>query len=126
MIRLHRQLPELEFLRRNGFLEALRERDLVEKPVGASLVRDVFRAISEENASYHAVAMPLLAAAELRQLGAGEFGLVGHGIAFPLVRPPRWGLDATRGERGASATEFLDAEGDRLAWQGATRPKSGD
>jgi hypothetical protein len=34
VIRLHRQLPKLKFLGRNGFFEALRESDLVEKPVG--------------------------------------------------------------------------------------------
>jgi hypothetical protein len=37
MIRLHGQLPKLKFFGRNGFLEALRERDLVEKPGGASV-----------------------------------------------------------------------------------------
>ena len=106
MIRLHGQLPELEFFGCNGFLEALRERDLVEKPIGAGLVGDVFRAIGEEDASHQAVAMPLLAAAELRQLGAGEFGLCSWDFlsareAAPLG--PRCGPRGTRGLGGGRA-----------------------
>ena len=42
------------------------------------------------------------------------------------MRPPEWGLDATRRRRGASRAEGRAAEGDHPAWQGAERPKAGE
>ena len=46
----------------------LRERDLVEKPVGAALVGDVFRAVGEEYVPVDPVPVAVLGAAELELL----------------------------------------------------------
>jgi hypothetical protein len=64
-IRLHGELPDLKRCYHDGFDAALSQRDLVEQPVGAAVVGDVFRAISEEDIADETMAIPELAAGEL-------------------------------------------------------------
>ena len=74
---IDRQLPDLEFLARDRFLETLRDRDLINQPVSATGIGDVFGAVGEEDAAHQAVAVPVLAAGELREDGGVQF-LVAH------------------------------------------------
>ena len=97
---IDRQLPDLEFLARNRFLEALREGDLVEQPVGAALVGDVFGAVGKEDPAHQAVAVPMFAAGELRQRGGAQLDA--------LPRPQR------AAHAGGSAR--------RVHWAGAAGP----
>ena len=48
---LHLQRPDLKFLRRHLRLVALRERDLVQKPVSAAGVRDMLRPVRKKRAA---------------------------------------------------------------------------
>src|SRR4051812_20593473 len=59
---IDRQLPDLEFLARDLFLEALRERDLVEEPPSATGIGDVFGAVGKEDVAHQTVAVPMLVA----------------------------------------------------------------
>jgi hypothetical protein len=54
--------------------------DFVEEPIGASGIGHVFDAIGESHAVDEAVAIPMLAAGELPQIGFGECLRVRHGI----------------------------------------------
>ena len=52
LVEIDSKFPELEFLRRNGFFIALGQGDFVEKPISAAGIRDIFRAVSEEDAAH--------------------------------------------------------------------------
>jgi hypothetical protein len=60
--------PKLKFFGRYGFLEALRARDLVEKPVSASLVGDAFPAIAVPHVSTR---RQMIGAAKVGSSGVG-------------------------------------------------------
>ena len=68
------QLPDLEFLGGDLLLAALREGDLVEQPIGAALIGDVFGAVGEQDVAHQPVAVPVLAAGELAELMVGQPG----------------------------------------------------
>lgn len=67
MIGAYRELPDLELLSFEARVVRLNDRDLVEEPVGPSLIGDEFGAVGEEHRAGDAVAMPALAPGELRQ-----------------------------------------------------------
>jgi hypothetical protein len=67
------QLPYLESLRADAFVVKLRERNLVEQPVGAYAVGHMLRAVGEMNLAVEGMAIPLLGAGELPEVGRAKF-----------------------------------------------------
>ncbi len=74
MVGLDAQLPDLKFLGGDPLLAALREGDLVEQPIGAALIGDVFGAVGEQDVARQPVAIPVLAAGKLAELIVGQPG----------------------------------------------------
>jgi hypothetical protein len=62
------QLPQLELLGGNALFVTLRERDLVEKPIGPGLVGDILGPVREQHVAHDPVAVPLLRPRELAQV----------------------------------------------------------
>jgi hypothetical protein len=69
-IRPDAETPDLKPLSADG-RDALRQRDLVEQPIGAAGIGDVPGAVGEEDAAHKAVAVPVFAASELAEVGVG-------------------------------------------------------
>ena len=72
------QLPDLEFLGRDRLVVRLDDRDLVKEPIGAAALGQELRALGIEDPGIDTVPVPGFAAAELLQIGCGEFSLVRH------------------------------------------------
>ena len=72
------QCPNLEFFGGDVLLEALRDRDGIEKPVGSAFVGDVFRAVGEDDVPVDPVPMPVFGAGELAEICFAEFRCFRH------------------------------------------------
>src|SRR5258708_475158 len=67
------QCPYLESLGADAFFVKLRERNLVEQPIGAYAVGHMLRAVGKMNLAVEGMAIPLFGARELREVGRAKF-----------------------------------------------------
>ena len=92
MVRIDLELPDLEGFGCD-FANGLREGDLIEQPVGSAAFGDVLCAVGVEHVACDAVAMPLLRAGELAEIGFGECVLI-HVLLLVYVFTPLRGAGA--------------------------------
>ena len=74
------QFPDLKLFGRDPRIVRLDQSDFIEKPVGARLIGEVFRAVCEQDVSVDAVPVPGLGAGELIKIGFGELRLRCHAV----------------------------------------------
>jgi hypothetical protein len=80
------QRPHLKLFGGDTRIVRLDDRNLVQQPIGPALVGYLFRAVGEQHFAVDAVAIPMLAAGELREIGGGESFVVDHvGLLSSLV-----------------------------------------
>ena len=65
LVGIDREFPHLKFFGRDRLFAALRESDLVEQPIGAGLIGDVFGAVGEQHVAHQPVPVPVRGAGEL-------------------------------------------------------------
>ena len=78
-VRIDLQCPDLKFSGGYALLEALRNRDRIEQPIGSAFVGNVFRTIVEKDFAIDGVPIPVFGAAELVELCFSEICCFRHG-----------------------------------------------
>jgi hypothetical protein len=66
------EFPDLKFLGGNSFVVGLNDRDFVQKPIRATVLGNVPRAVGVENVPVDSVPIPILAARKLREVAFAE------------------------------------------------------
>jgi hypothetical protein len=100
-IGVNRQLPDLEFFGSNVFLETLRDRGGIEKPIGSAFTSDLFGAVRKQDAAVDAVPVPVFGTgeAEVDEIGLCEFGRFRHGVRLSFEVTPSAGAGEAQGWR---------------------------
>src|ERR1700678_887010 len=87
------ELPDLKFLGGDSLVVGLNDRDFVQKPIRSAVLGNVLRAVGVKNIAVDRMAVPVVTASELRQVGFAE-SLRRHHVPLLFEVTPR------RGERG--------------------------
>jgi len=99
---MHGELPDLKFLGGNSPVVGLNDCDFVQKPIRAAVLGNVLRAVGVKNIAVDGMAIPVVAAGELCQVGFAE-SLRRHN--FPLF----FEVTPAAGAREATGTAALKA-----------------
>jgi hypothetical protein len=68
----HGEFPDLKFLGGDSLVVGLDDRDFVEKPIRATVLGDVLRAVGVENVPVDPMPMPIFTAGESREIACAE------------------------------------------------------
>jgi hypothetical protein len=99
----------LKFPGGNSLVVGLNDRDFVQKPVCATVLGNVLRAVGVENVAVDPVPIPGFAAGKLREVACAE-SLRRHGVRLSFEVTPR------AGAREATGTAALKARRQRQPW----------
>src|ERR1700687_4370138 len=117
------EFPDLEFLRRDS-RNGLPEGDLVDQPVGARGVEDVFDAVGENDLGDQRMAIPVLAAHKLREVALVQCGARVHGAPPAAARSSRTALRITRALASTSRVESNISSGSKQRSSGTASSSS--
>ena len=86
------ELPDLKFLGGDSFVVVLNDRDFVQKPIRSAVLGNVLRAVGVKNIAVDRMAVPVVTASELRQVGFAE-SLRRHNVPLLFEVTPRRGRE---------------------------------
>ena len=86
------ELPDLKFLGGDSLVVGLNDRDFVQKPIRSAVLGNVLRAVGVKNIAVDRMAIPVVAAGELRQVGFAE-SLRRHDVPLFFEVTPRRGRE---------------------------------
>ena len=86
------ELPDLKFLGGDSLVVGLNDRDFVQKPIRSAVLGNVLRAVGVKNIAVDRMAVPVVTASELRQVGFAE-SLRRHNVPLLFEVTPRRGRE---------------------------------